>query len=279
MSKDTKFELELADEPSNKPEEDHSSESSEEHPNEQGQSQLVIKKLLSICGICLLFMAVEIIGGLVAQSIAIISDAVHLLSDLSGFIISIVSLWIAQKNPTKAYTYGYHRAGVIGALINVLIIWLLVGMLIYEAVWRLLNLDKVEVEGKIMFYTSCFGLVCNLIMAKVLHSHDGHGHGHAHHHHHGHDHTHAHGHEHEHGSCSHNHHSHNHEHAHSHEEKHKDKKIKDAHHHDHKHNEEDHAREHIHTPQKLAPSISTESEKGSFQIAEGIVTINFTKFC
>ena len=187
-------------------------------PETPDRSPKVIRKLLWVCGVGLLFMIIEVVGGLMADSLAILSDAVHLLSDLSGFVISIVSLVIAQYAPTNTYTFGYQRAGVIGAMINIVTIWILTGFLLYEAIWRLVNLDKVEVDGNVMFITACLGLVCNLIMAKVLHSHDGHGH---------HGHSHGHKHSHEGHAC------HGHEHD----------------HHGHKH--EERKKEHRHSPRKL----------------------------
>jgi solute carrier family 30 (zinc transporter), member 2 len=135
-------------------------------------------------------MAAEVIGGILADSIAIISDALHLLSDLSGFAISILSVWISNKTPQASYTFGYHRAGVIGAFVNIMVIWGLTGVLIYEALWRIVHIDEVEVDGVVMFWTSLVGLICNLVMAKVLHSHPGHGHHGCSH---GHDHGHSHG--------------------------------------------------------------------------------------
>ena len=251
MKKGENFEIELAEETSYKHDEDAQSDISDSHSDEKkDDSSAVIKKLITVCIVCLTFMTVEIIGGVIANSIAILSDAVHLLTDLSGFIISIVSLRIAKRAPTKVYTYGYQRAGIIGALLNVITIWVLVGLLMWEAVERIITND-LEVEGNVMFYTACFGLFCNLVMVKVLHGQDGHhhhgcSHSHGHHHHvhmHDHGHSHGHGYSHSHGSCSHDHHSHDHKHKHSHKEE------DEEHHHDHKHNHkdsEDHKHDHEH---------------------------------
>lgn len=149
-------------------------------------NSVIIKKLLYVCIVCILFMTAEVIGGILADSIAIISDALHLLSDLSGFAISILSVWISSKTPQSGFTFGYYRAGVIGAFINIMVIWGLTGVLIYEAIWRIIHIDEIEVDGFVMFWTSVIGLVCNLVMAKVLHSHPGHGHHNCSH---GHDHS------------------------------------------------------------------------------------------
>ncbi len=100
-------------------------------------------------------------------------------------------------------SFGYHRAEVVGALASVVLIWGLTFWLLYEAVLRFIH--KPKVNGMIMLITACIGLVCNLVMIKVLHeresgSHFGHDHSHEHgDHDHGHGHGHSHSHSHGHG--------------------------------------------------------------------------------
>ena len=160
-----------------------------------------LNKLWTVSLICLVFMIIEVIGGYMANSIAIMSDAAHLLSDLLGFIISIVSIYIAKNKANNKMSFGYHRAEVIGALVSVTIIWGLTIWLIYEASYRMINPSYVN--GKIMLIVAVLGLIFNLIMGLTLafegidhamhgHAHDdgAHGdHGHADNHqdHHDHD--------------------------------------------------------------------------------------------
>jgi len=68
-----------------------------------------------------------------------LSDAAHLLSDLSGFCISIFSIALAKKAATNKMSYGYHRAEVIGALVSILIIWGLTLVLVFEATVRIIE--------------------------------------------------------------------------------------------------------------------------------------------
>jgi len=128
-------------------------------------------------------MGAEITGGLMANSLAILTDAAHMFSDFCGFFISIASIKIAKRPSTKTHSYGYHRAEIIGALVSVVLIWGLTLWLVVEAVDRIQNQDF-EINQDFMLYTSIFGLISNLLMMKVLHgghghSHDG-GHGHSH---------------------------------------------------------------------------------------------------
>merc|ERR1719242_1811144 len=101
-------------------------------------------------------------------------------------MISVVALWMSQKEATTKLTYGYMRAEIVGALFSVFLIWGLTIWLVYEAIDRLINPQ--EVDGEIMFIVACCGILVNIAMGKILHQ--GHGHGH----HHGHSHGHGHGH-------------------------------------------------------------------------------------
>ena len=81
-------------------------------------------------------MSVEIVGGYLANSIAIMSDAAHLLSDVIGIGFSIVGLIIATRNATGKYSWGYHRAEVFGALLSIFSIWIITVALVIEAIRR-----------------------------------------------------------------------------------------------------------------------------------------------
>lgn len=156
-----------------------------------------MRKLLIAVALCVIFMSVEVVGGIKANSLAILTDAAHLLSDVAAFAISLFSLWAAGWEATPRQSYGFFRIEILGALVSIQLIWLLAGILVYEAITRLIN-DTGEVEGFLMFIVAAFGLVVNVIMAVLLghdHSHDhgiGHNHGmkittHSHHHHHHHE--------------------------------------------------------------------------------------------
>ena len=125
------------------------------------------KKLLMITGVCLIFMLVEIIGGYMANSIAIMTDAAHMLSDVSGFMISYLAIYLGGKPATFDLSFGYHRAEVLGALTSILIIWGLIIWLFVEAIIRFVYPE--EVDGEVMLVTSIVGLVCNIINIFLLH--------------------------------------------------------------------------------------------------------------
>ncbi|XP_063700181.1 proton-coupled zinc antiporter SLC30A2-like [Culicoides brevitarsis] len=142
------------------------------------------KKLIIASILCVIFMIVEIIGGVLSNSLAIATDAAHLLADLAAFMISLFAIWVAAKPSTKRLSFGWHRAEVIGALVSVLTIWVVTAILVYLAVLRVVNQDF-ELEGAPMLITSAFGILVNIIMGMTLHgghghSHGGMSHGHAH---------------------------------------------------------------------------------------------------
>lgn len=189
-----------------------------------------IKKLIIVSVLCLFFMIIEIIGGYLANSLAIMSDAAHLLSDISGFLISIFALYASKRPSSQIMSYGYHRAETIGALISISIIWGLVVWLLYESINRIFYPE--ELQPLIMMITAAIGMGVNIIMALSLH----HGHGHSH----GHDHSHGHSHNHDHKehlvSKKSNHHNNNHKDHHDHDHDHDHDHNHDHHdHHDHSH--------------------------------------------
>lgn len=172
-----------------------------------------MRKLCIAVVLCIIFMAVEVVGGIKANSLAILTDAAHLLSDVAAFAISLFSLWASGWEANPRQSYGFFRIEILGALVSIQMIWLLAGILVYEAIARLIN-DTGEVKGFLMFVVSAFGLGVNLIMALLLGHDHGHGHGHSHGHDHGHEHSHSHEeHAHSHGDHEHGHGEHTHIHG------------------------------------------------------------------
>ena len=149
-------------------------------------------KLLTVTCLCFVFMAGEIVGGYISGSLAIITDAAHMLSDVAGFLISYFAIYLGSRPANYQMSFGYHRAEILGALASVLLIWGLIIWLFIEAIHRIV--DPEEIDGGIMLITAAVGLVFNFISIFTLHScggghhHHGHDHGHGHSHGHSHDH-------------------------------------------------------------------------------------------
>ncbi|XP_074841740.1 proton-coupled zinc antiporter SLC30A8 [Carettochelys insculpta] len=145
----------------------------ESRKTEQCQAK---RKLYAALIICLIFMIAEIIGGHIAGSLAVITDAAHLFVDLTSFLISLFSLWLSSKPGTKRLTFGWHRAEILGALMSILIIWVVTGVLIYLASMRLLH-PNYEIEATVMLITSGCAVIANIILSLTLHQTE-HGHSH-----------------------------------------------------------------------------------------------------
>ncbi|RWR89536.1 metal tolerance protein 1 [Cinnamomum micranthum f. kanehirae] len=139
-----------------------------------------MQKLLMAVVLCVLFMSVEVIGGMKANSLSILTDAAHLLSDVAAFTISLFSLWASGWEANPRQSYGFFRIEILGALVSIQLIWLLTGILVYAAIFRIIH-QTGEVEGWLMFAVAAFGLIMNIIMALLLGHHHGHGgHNHSH---------------------------------------------------------------------------------------------------
>lgn len=151
-------------------------------------------KLRGLIIVYLLFMVVEIVGGVKSNSLAVLTDAAHLLTDVGGFSIALFAVMASGWEATSYHSFGYHRLEVLGALLSVQLIWVVSMILIYEAVDRMLH-KNAKVNGVLMFAVAAFGFLVNFIMVMWL------GHNHTHHHHH---------HHHTCGDLDHDHHNHDH---------------------------------------------------------------------
>ncbi|KAL4718536.1 hypothetical protein ACJJTC_007172 [Scirpophaga incertulas] len=141
------------------------------------------RKLIIASVLCVIFMIGEIVGGYLSNSLAIATDAAHLLTDFASFMISLFSLWVASRPATRRMPFGWYRAEVIGALTSVLLIWVVTGVLVYMAVQRVIY-KTFEIDATVMLITSAVGVAVNLVMGLTLHqhghSHGGGAHGHSH---------------------------------------------------------------------------------------------------
>ncbi|NWU43595.1 ZNT4 protein, partial [Hylia prasina] len=151
---------------------------------ERSKQRKVKKRLTLAALLYLLFMTGELIGGYIANSLAIMTDALHMLTDLSGIILTLLALWLSAKSPTKRFTFGFHRLEVLSAIISVLLVYILMAFLLYEAVQRTIHMDY-EINGDIMLITAAVGVAVNLIMGFLLNQ-SGHLHSHSHSHPHSH---------------------------------------------------------------------------------------------
>ena len=109
---------------------------------------------------------VELVGGFLASSIALISDAVHNLTDLPTFVISWLAIRLAERPPTPEKTYGYHRAGTLAAFTNAILLVLVALYIGYESFERLRQ--PVAVREGVMLWVAVAALAINAAIALAL---------------------------------------------------------------------------------------------------------------
>ena len=114
------------------------------------------------------FMAVEIVGGLATNSLALLSDAAHMFTDGLGLALGLFGVWVADQPATSRKTYGYHRAEILIALVNGLALWLVVLWVFWEAWHRMAAPPTVNGAG--VLGVAVVGLVVNLVAAWLLSS-------------------------------------------------------------------------------------------------------------
>ncbi|KAJ6650965.1 hypothetical protein lerEdw1_001226 [Lerista edwardsae] len=137
-------------------------------PSQSRQKLQAQRKLSIACVVCFLFMIGEVIGGYLAHSLAIMTDAAHLLTDMGSMGVSLFSLWVSTRPATKTMSFGWHRSETLGALVSVLSIWIVTGVLVYLASARIISNDY-EIEASAMLGTSACAIGVNIIMAYLLH--------------------------------------------------------------------------------------------------------------
>ena len=135
-----------------------------------------MKKLVGVSIICFFFMGCEFAGGWISGSLAIMTDAAHMLSDVAGFMISYFAIFLASRPASFQMTYGYHRAEILGAMTSILLIWGLLIWLFIEAIHRIVHPEPID--GEIMLITAVVGLGCNIVNIFLLHGCGGHHHHH-----------------------------------------------------------------------------------------------------
>ena len=126
------------------------------------------QRFLAVTLLNVLITVVEIIGGLISGSLALLSDAFHNMGDSFSIILGYFAQQIGGRPETRKSTYGYRRAEILSALTNSLLLVIIVIFLIGEAIQRLSHPQ--HINGTIMMVVAIVGLVANFLSAALLHS-------------------------------------------------------------------------------------------------------------
>jgi len=122
--------------------------------------------LKAALALILAFMVVEIVAGVLASSLALLSDAGHMLTDAAALALSLAAARLAQRRASGVMTYGLGRAEILSAQANGLTLLVLAGLIIYGAIGRLVS--PPEVKGVVVLVVALAGIPLNLAAARIL---------------------------------------------------------------------------------------------------------------
>jgi cobalt-zinc-cadmium efflux system protein len=113
------------------------------------------------------YIVLLVVAGIRAHSLALLSEAGHNLSDFFALLLSLTAVYLQSRPPSSTKTYGYHRAGVLAALVNAVSLVAVSGFIFYEAFRRLQNPEPVH--AGVMIWVAAAGVVMNGAIALLLH--------------------------------------------------------------------------------------------------------------
>ncbi|HET8521879.1 MAG TPA: cation diffusion facilitator family transporter [Thermomicrobiales bacterium] len=125
-------------------------------------------------GITTVFLIVEIIGGLTAESLALLADAGHMATDVAALALSLFAIWLARRPATPRHSFGYLRAEILAAFVNAALLIVVTIFIFWEAIRRLTG--PPEVRSGLMLIIAFAGLLANAASAAVLMRGGGHEH-------------------------------------------------------------------------------------------------------
>lgn len=133
--------------------------------NESNQRRVIIALVLTGT-----FMLVEVAGGIISGSLALLADAGHMLTDTMALSLAALAFHVSRRPPGGNLTYGYQRFQILAAFVNGLSLLAVVGWILFEAVSRFFS--PRDVLGETMLVVAAAGLVINLVSFVVLHTGD-----------------------------------------------------------------------------------------------------------
>ena len=142
-----------------------SGRSHDHHGHKHGRSASR-RNLTITLGLITSYMVVEVVGGVMANSLSLLADAGHMVTDAGAIGLALFAMWVAGRPASIERTFGLHRTEILAALANALSLWLIAGLIFFEAYRRFL--DPPVVEGGLMLGVGAVGLLVNLAAAGVL---------------------------------------------------------------------------------------------------------------
>lgn len=135
-----------------------------------GASESNLKRVMIALVLTGTFMFVEVVGGILSGSLALLADAGHMLTDTMALALAAAAFHVSKRPPGGSLTYGYQRFQILAAFVNGLSLLLIVGWILYEAVERFIY--PRDILGETMLVVAAAGLVVNIFSFAVLHTGD-----------------------------------------------------------------------------------------------------------
>ena len=123
-------------------------------------------RLLAVLGLSLFVLLVEVVGGIASNSLALLADAGHMLTDVSGIGLSLLAIWFAGRRPTTERSFGYLRLEIFAAVANAVLLFGVAAFILVEA-WQRLSAPP-EVASGLMLGVALVGLALNAVSLFVL---------------------------------------------------------------------------------------------------------------
>jgi len=117
-------------------------------------------------GITISFFIVELVGGLLTNSLALLTDAWHMLNHILALVFALIAAWLALRPVTMNKTYGYYRAEILAAFLNGIFLWAVAVFIFYQAILRIQQ--PAPVESLNMLIIAVLGLMANGLSAVTL---------------------------------------------------------------------------------------------------------------
>ncbi len=131
-------------------------------PQDKNSRRLLLALLITV-----IFMVVEVIGGLISGSLALLADAGHMLTDAAALLIALLAVHFAKRKPSASHTFGYLRLTTMAAFVNAAALLVIVILIVWEAITRFVNPQPVM--GGTMLAVGIAGLFANLFSFWLLH--------------------------------------------------------------------------------------------------------------
>lgn len=144
----------------------HEISKSKEELNHSHGRLMIEKKLGTVFAISMAIFVIELTGGILGNSLALISDSFHIMTDFLAIGLTFIAFRVAQRSHSPTLSFGFHRIEIFAALANGITLVGITGWILYEAYLRFFHPGKMDIPTVLSF--AAVGLVSNIVMAQLL---------------------------------------------------------------------------------------------------------------